>query len=141
MMIKYIKNLDKVKKEDLEGFFVAWPNKPTKEMHYKILKNSEHIVLAIDEEQNRVVGFVNAITDKVLYAYIPLLEVLPEYQNQGIGKELLKEINDDLKNLYAIDLCCANDLVDYYKNQGFYHLNGMIKRNFHVLKEENESRR
>ena len=35
------------------------------------------------DDAGRVVGFVTAISDGVLSAYIPLLEVLPEYQGAG----------------------------------------------------------
>ena len=75
----------------MKGFFVDWPNPPTPEQLFQILKNSYAIILAIDTEKNTVIGFVNALSDKVIYSYIPLLEVLPEYQKKGIGKELIKK--------------------------------------------------
>jgi hypothetical protein len=31
-------------------------------------------------DNGRVIGFITAVTDKVLSAYIPLLEVLPAYR-------------------------------------------------------------
>ena len=43
------------------------------------------MIIAIDENTNQVVGFVTAISDGVLSAYIPFLEVLPEYKSIGIG--------------------------------------------------------
>ncbi len=48
--------------------------------------------MVIDDENGKFVGFITAITDKILSAYIPFLEVLPEYQRQGIGKELVKRM-------------------------------------------------
>lgn len=114
----------------LEGFFVDWPNPPSPETHLKLLKNSSHVILAIDEDTNQVVGFITAISDGVLSAYIPLLEVLPEYKNKGIGKELVKLMLDDLKHLYMIDLCCDDDLVPYYEKFGMHQATGMIHRNY-----------
>ncbi len=38
----------------------------------------------IDDINNKVVGFITAISDGVISAYIPLLEVLPKYQNMKI---------------------------------------------------------
>jgi ribosomal protein S18 acetylase RimI-like enzyme len=114
----------------LKGFFVDWPNPPSAETHLKLLKNSSYIVLAIDEEVNRVVGFITATSDDVLSAYIPLLEVLPEYKNQGIGKELVSRMLKQLDHLYMIDLCCDEDLVPYYEKFGMFKGTGMILRNY-----------
>ena len=127
-MIKYTYEVDKIKREFLKGFFVGWPNLPSEEMLFKILKNSEYVILAIDT--GNVVGFINALTDKILYAYIPLLEVLPEYQGKGIGTKLVNLMLEKLKNYYAIDICCDEDLVPFYKRFGFEKVAGMIKRNY-----------
>lgn len=72
----------------LHGFFVDWPNPPTPETHLRLLQQSDFVVLARDERSGQVVGFITAISDGVLSAYIPLLEVLPSFQGQGIGSEL-----------------------------------------------------
>jgi len=45
------------------------------------------VELALDG--NAVTGFVTAISDGVISAFIPLLEVLPEDQHQRIGTELV----------------------------------------------------
>ena len=72
--------MENITPEMLGGFFVGWPNPPTPQTHFDSLKNSDQVVLAIDDEQVTSVGFVNAITDHMLMAYLPLLEVLPDYQ-------------------------------------------------------------
>ena len=69
--------------EMLEGFFVDWPNPPSTETHLKLLSNSYKVVIAIDPTINKVVGFITAISDGVLSAYIPLLEVLPAHLQQS----------------------------------------------------------
>jgi len=129
-MIKYTDEVDKIKSENLKGFFVGWQNPPSPERHLEILKNSEYVILAIDEITGNVVGFINALTDKILYAYIPLLEVLPEYQGKDIGTKLVNLMLEKLKNYYAIDICCDEDLVPFYKRFGFEKVAGMIKRNY-----------
>jgi ribosomal protein S18 acetylase RimI-like enzyme len=123
-------SLDGITVEMLKGFFVDWPHPPNAETHYKLLENSSYIVLAIDEDVNRVVGFITATSDGVLSAYIPLLEVLPEYKNQGIGKELVRRMFEQLRHLYMIDLCCDDDLVPYYEKFGMFKGTGMILRNY-----------
>ncbi|WP_042147774.1 GNAT family N-acetyltransferase [Paucisalibacillus sp. EB02] len=126
----YKNSLDGVTESMLEGFFVDWPNPPSTGTHLKLLKNSSYMVIAIDEDVNRVVGFITAISDGVLSAYIPLLEVLPNYKNQGIGKELVKKMLEQLRHLYMIDLCCDDDLVPYYEKFGMKKGTGMILRNY-----------
>ena len=68
----------------LRGFFVDWPNPPTPATHLKLLRNSDLRVLAVDAETANVIGFITAITDGVLCAYIPFLEVLPSHQDREI---------------------------------------------------------
>ena len=84
---------------DLEGFFVDWPVRPSPERHLEILRGSDHVVLAREGDDGRVVGFVTAISDGVLSAFIPLLEVLPEWQGHGIGSELVRRILGELDEL------------------------------------------
>ena len=45
-------------------------------------------LLWLDEQFNQIVGFITAISDGVLSAYIPFLEVFPAYKSKGNGKEL-----------------------------------------------------
>ena len=85
-------------------------------------------MLALDEY--KVVGFVNAISDGVLSAYIPLLEVLPEYQSKGIGGELVSKMKDELSHLSMIALLCDEGLIPYYKKQGMSKATGALIRNY-----------
>lgn len=69
-----------------------------------------------------VVGFVTAISDGVMSAFIPLLEVMPEYQHRGIGTKLVRRLLGQLDDLYMIDLCCDADLESFYVARGFQSL-------------------
>lgn len=129
-MIQYTTNLEGIRSEQLNGFFVGWLNPLKPETHLQIMQNSYKVVLAIDDEKDQVVGFINAVSDGILAAYIPLLEVLPEYQKQGIGKELVNRLLRELDNLYMIDLVCDHDLEEYYQNLGMFSAVGMIVRNY-----------
>ena len=115
-MIEYVTGADGVEPEHLRGFFVGWPKPPSPERHLEILRGSSHVVLARDTE--RVVGFVTAISDGVLSAFIPLLEVLPAYQGRGIGAELVRRLLAQLGGLYMVDLCCDEDVVGFYERLG-----------------------
>lgn len=129
-MIIYQEDTQNISADQLHGFFVGWPKPPSVETHLKLLNKSDLIVLAIDDQTNSVVGFINAISDSVLAAYIPLLEVLPEYKGSGIGSELTKRILKRLDGLYMIDLLCDTDVQPFYARLGMTEATGMRIRNF-----------
>ena len=129
-MIVYHNSAEDVTADQLHGFFVGWPNPPAPETHLKILQNSHEVVLAVDDQEGKVVGFITAIGDGVLCAYIPLLEVLPDYQGQGIGRELARRMLEKLSGLYMIDLLCDKELQDYYARLGMQKATGMMIRNY-----------
>jgi ribosomal protein S18 acetylase RimI-like enzyme len=131
-VIEYAGELDGIRPQHLEGFFVGWPSPPPPERHLEVLRGSSHVVLARDGE--RVVGFVTAISDGVLSAYIPLLEVLPDYQGRGIGAELVRRLLARLDGPYMVDLCCDEEVVGFYERLGLSRWDaGMGVRNRHVL--------
>lgn len=111
-----------------EGFFVGWPNPPDEKTLKEIILNSQHFVLAV--ENGRVIGFINAISDKILSAYIPLLEVLPEFQGKGLGTELVKRMKEELSRYYMIDLSCDDSVAPFYLELGFSKNNSMFIRNY-----------
>jgi ribosomal protein S18 acetylase RimI-like enzyme len=128
-MITYTESLVGLEASQLQGgFFVGWPNPPSPATHVKILQGSGHVVLALDG--SRVIGFINAISDGVLTAYIPLLEVLPEYQKRGIGAELVRRMLERLKTLYMIDVLCDPEVQPFYERVGMLRASGMIVRNY-----------
>jgi GNAT superfamily N-acetyltransferase len=76
------------------------------------------VVLAVDPASGDVVGFITAIGDGGLVAFIPLLEVLPAWRGQGIGRELVRRMLARLADRYAIDLVCDEDQVPFYERLG-----------------------
>jgi ribosomal protein S18 acetylase RimI-like enzyme len=129
-MIKYQGSMKNITPAMLPGFFVDWPNPPSPQTHLKLLKNSGVVVLAIDTQKQMVVGFITAITDKVLSCYIPFLEVLPAYQNRGIGRNLVRKMFNKLKNAYMVDLLCDKNLQKFYKRFQMQPATGMMFRNY-----------
>lgn len=121
-------DLTGVEPADLAGFFLEWPNPPSLETHLRLLTGSAHVILAKDE--GRVVGFITALSDGVLSAYIPFLEVLPDYRRKGIGRELVRRMLDKLQNFYMIDLTCDPELRSFYTELGMRALTAMSLRNY-----------
>ncbi|HUQ40769.1 MAG TPA: GNAT family N-acetyltransferase [Acidimicrobiales bacterium] len=109
------------------GFFEGWPAPPSAAEHVRLLREATHAVLAW--EGGAVVGFVTALSDGVLTAYIPLLEVLPSHRGQGIGSELVRRLLGDIGPLYMIDVMCDPAIVPFYEHLGFSAATGAVMRN------------
>lgn len=118
-LIDYCDSLDGICAEQLEGFFVGWQYPLTPAEHIKVLAGSSHFLLAMDQESGKVVGFITALSDGLLSAYIPLIEVLPPYQKQGIGRELVRRMLAKLEGLGMVDLLCDAPLLPFYQRLGF----------------------
>ncbi|MDX9971353.1 MAG: GNAT family N-acetyltransferase [FCB group bacterium] len=134
-MILYTESLEGVTAERLRGFFHGWSTRPDAETHLRMLQNSDAVILAIDDRHGNVIGFVSAITDKVLTAHIPYVEVLPQYRNQGIGRELTTRMMKKLRDFYLVGLVCGMGLQDFYSSFGMTPANAMILRNTNASKE------
>lgn len=133
-MIVYTDSLDGIVADHLRGGFLAgWRNPLTPDQHLAVLTGSDHVVLARDDTTGAVVGFVTAITDGVLSAYIPLLEVLPGYQGRGIGTEITERMLAKLENFRMVDLLCDLELQPFYRRLGVLPATGMMARRYHLL--------
>ena len=129
--IIYTKEIGSITEDMLSGFFVGWPNPPSAATHLRILQNSYRAIVAIDAETNKVVGFINAISDGVLSAYIPLLEVLKSYQGKRIGSWLVRLMRKECKNLYMVDICHDEELASFYaKFEGARQSHSTLFRNY-----------
>lgn len=127
-MLSFATSTDGIRPDQLIGFFEGWPNPPSPERHLDLLNGSTHVVLALDE--GRVVGFATAISDGVLSAYVPLLEVLPAWRRKGLGRALVERLLIEVGEIYMVDLVCDPDLEPFYASLGFQPNRAMIRRNY-----------
>ena len=125
--VNYSESLDGVTAAHLTGFFEGWLSPPTSEEHLVLLHQSSHRVLA-RSDSGRIVGFITAISDGVLSAYIPLLEVLPDFRGQGVGTHLVDRMLRQVSHLYMVDLVCDPELVPFYRRFGLQPLSAMGSR-------------
>lgn len=137
--VVYLDDPSGLQEEQLEGFWVGWPEPPTPALHLRHLRGSDVAVVAIDPGSGRVVGFVTAITDGVLAAFVPTLEVLPPWQGQGIGSELVRRILERLAGSYSVDLVCDEDLLPFYERLGLVRLNAAGSRDRGAIRAANAS--
>lgn len=82
-------------------------------------------LVAVDKGDNQVLGhiilsriFINSDSKKVESLALAPVSVLPEYQNNGIGKELIKESLDKAKQLEFKSVVVLGH-PDYYPKFGF----------------------
>jgi ribosomal protein S18 acetylase RimI-like enzyme len=130
-MITYTDSLEGIHVDQLRGgFFAGWLKPPTPETHLRMLYNSDYVMLALDVEGGQVVGYITAISDGILAAYIPHLEVLKAYQGQGIGSELVRLMLAALNHIYMVDLICDPELQPFYERFGMMRYSAMITRNY-----------
>ena len=129
-MIIYQTDLNNICESNLKGFFVGWAHPLSPKQHLKILENSEYIVLAVESDSERVIGFVNALSDGVNFAFIPMLEVLPKYQKKGIGSTMMHTLLNNLKDIVCIDLTCDENMQGFYQRFSMLKSHGMILRKY-----------
>ena len=121
-MIGYKKN-DTISFEEIFPLYeaVGWTNytsNPT--MLKNALEHSLFLISARDEEGN-LIGFLRAVGDGFSIVYIQDIIVLPEYQRQGIGTQLLRQTLEYFKEVYQMILTTGSELktLAFYESNGF----------------------
>ncbi len=83
-------------------------------------------------DDDTVAGFITAISDGVLSAYIPLLEVRKEYRGGGVGTTLMCKMLDQISALYMVDLICDAEMQPFYEKIGLQPATGAVIRNYNA---------
>ena len=111
---------------------VGWTNYTNQpQMLEQSLAHSLAIYLARDGE--KIVGLVRLVGDGFSSVFVQDLIVLPSYQRQGIGSDLMKEALGDYKDAYQVQLVTdqTEKTLGFYRSLGFetlstYDCTGMI---------------
>jgi len=82
-----------------------------------MLKNADLIVVAINNQ--KIIGVARSVTDFNYCCYLSDLAVDTEYQNQGIGKNLIDMTQKQLNDKCKIILLSAPSATEYYPKIGF----------------------
>lgn len=104
--------------EQLQELFMSagWSDGTNTEYINLPFINSTMVVSAWDEE--KLVGVVRVLSDQIIRSIIYDLVVLPQYHNQGIGKELIKQCIDHFPNSEWL-IETTKDISGYYQKIGF----------------------
>lgn len=81
------------------------------------LRNSHSVVSAWDGA--RLVGLMNALSDGAMTAYFHYLLIRPEYQSQGIGRQLVTAMLDRYESYARKVLIAYDEEVAFYEKCGF----------------------
>ena len=82
-----------------------------------MVKNADIIVTASINE--KIIGVARAVTDFHYCCYLSDLAVNITYQNNGIGKQLIKKVQEQLNKKCKIILLSAPNAQKYYSKVGF----------------------
>ena len=123
-----------VKLEDVSHLYhaVGWTNYTHQpQMLEQALSHSLAIYMALDGDA--VVGLVRLVGDGFSSVFVQDLIVLPSFQRQGIGSDLMKEALGDYEDAYQIQLVTeqTEKTLRFYRSLGFetlstYDYTGMI---------------
>ncbi|MCU0540856.1 MAG: GNAT family N-acetyltransferase [Oscillatoriaceae cyanobacterium Prado104] len=105
-----------------------WCDKRTREDVVKMLAATDIIIGLVDGEE-RLIGFVRAITDFTYRAMIFDVIVKPTHRKIGLGAVLMDAVvnHPQLQNVENLSLGCLPHMIPFYKRWGFTDDLGEIK--------------
>ena len=117
-----VRKQDVVKLEDVLHLYqaVGWTNYTNQpQMLEQALSHSLVIYLAFDGDA--VVGLIRLVGDGFSSVFVQDLIVLPTYQRQGIGSDLMKQALEDYKDAYQVQLVTdqTERTLSFYRSMGF----------------------
>jgi GNAT superfamily N-acetyltransferase len=96
---------------------VNWSSaKKPNELH-QALVNSHSLMTAWDGD--RLIGLANAISDGFLVVYYPHFVVHPDYQRNGIGKEMMTRLMQRYRGFHQHSVIADGEAVAFYEKCGF----------------------
>lgn len=86
-----------------------------------LLTHAHHVYTAWDN--NTLVGLIRTISDGIYVVVIQDILVLPNYQRQGIGKQLLQRVLNETQNFRQVFLLTGSEeanegVKNFYRQQG-----------------------
>ena len=91
----------------------------------QMIENANVLITAWDKEQ--LIGVARAVTDYSYCCYLSDLAVNKQYQKNGIGKELVKLVQDHLGDQVALILLSSPIAMEYYPKIGFEKIENGFK--------------
>lgn len=114
-----IKDVQTFTEKQLEELFlsVEWSSGHYPDKLQIAMRNFETVYSAWDGD--KLIGMICAMDDGIMNAYVHYLLLRPEYQGQGIGKELVQRIKEHYSEYLRIVIVAYNEEIGFYENCGF----------------------
>lgn len=99
---------------------VGW-NRMEKEYNNPLITSYYHIAVY---ENEKLIGYIDSVSNGVTDAYIQDLMVCPDHQGKGIGTDLMNKMIESLKekHIYIISVVYEERLKPFYEQFGFYNM-------------------
>ena len=94
-----------------------WSSAQKPDLLHKALTNSHTLVSAWVD--GKMVGVANAISDGFLVVYYPHMLVHPDYQGKGVGKKIMKTMQEIYGDFHQQMLTADSDAIEFYEKCGF----------------------
>ncbi|MGL1893675.1 MAG: GNAT family N-acetyltransferase [Spirochaetaceae bacterium] len=103
------------------------PNRTINDINI-MLKNS-YLTLAF-VENDQLIGFCRVISDGIYKAFIFDVIVHEDYQNRGIGKQIMNSLmnHESLIDVGHMELYCPEGITGFYKKLGFETRTSLLLR-------------
>ncbi|MGG1366343.1 GNAT family N-acetyltransferase [Priestia megaterium] len=95
---------------------VGWTNH-NEETIKKVFQSSNVVAIAYDEDN--IAGFGRALSDGVFNAAIYDVVIDKDYQNKGIGQQIIESLLAQLKNISCVHLVSTAGNEEFYRKAGF----------------------
>ena len=108
-----------IKLEDVLALYTAnkWSAAEKPVELYNGLMNSHALFSAWDKE--KLVGIGNSISDGYLVVYYPHMLVHPNYQGKGIGRMIMKKMQEKYGDFHMQMLTADGKAIEFYNKVGF----------------------
>jgi GNAT superfamily N-acetyltransferase len=70
-------------------------------------------------DEDRLVGFMRALSDGRFAAYIEDVMVHEEYRGSGVGGDLMARLLEEVGDVAKVNLFCKPPVIPFYKGSGF----------------------
>ncbi|MCD8055512.1 MAG: GNAT family N-acetyltransferase [Clostridiales bacterium] len=105
--------------DELQDLFLSvnWSSGHYPDKLSAAMKIFETVYTAWDAD--KLIGLICAMDDGVMTAYVHYLLVNPDYQDLGIGKNLVERIKQHYKDYLRIVIVAYNEEIGFYESCGF----------------------